>query len=384
MPFAPASPTDMLLLAGLAGAQLLVVLFSVLIAGAYRERALYLHALTVAVGLLVLYASTRVLPRDAHDWLAEAALGVQLGLACLMLRELVNHAGAMRRLRQVLLGMSLLLPVLAVAGALGRWSVLLPGTAAFAACVLLVMLRAWPQSQPWAWWLGASLIALLLAAINLGAHTLGVMEGAALPLATALTLWAAGTYLATVWRSRLFAETRVRVDARKVTDPLTGLSTPLIFGDRIDAARAILHRYGHPSVLLLVEIENLNALMREFGPEVAESAVLTAAGRIRQALGEADVAARISHRRIAVLAEGVSLAQGASQVGTRILVAALKEPLPQAPAEFLQLRMVVAAVPLAGLSAKSLLARMGVLLDEQVRSPTERRIVSVSAEELQA
>jgi hypothetical protein len=50
-------------------------------------------------------------------------------------------------------------------------------------------------------------------------------------------------------------------------------------------ARAILRRYGHPSVLLLVEIENLNALVREFGPEVAESAVLTAAGRIRQATG---------------------------------------------------------------------------------------------------
>jgi hypothetical protein len=72
------------------------------------------------------------------------------------------------------------------------------------------------------------------------------------------------------------------------------------------------------------------------------------------------VAARISHRRIAVLAEGVSLAEGAAKVGTRILVAALKEPLPQAKAEFLQLRMVVTAVPRDGLSAKALLARLAV------------------------
>lgn len=384
MPFAPAHSTDLYLLAGFAGAQLMVALFSVLIASAYRERALHLHALSVLLGLVALYASVRELPRAMHEWLPEAAMGVQLGVACLVLRELVNHAGAMRRLRQVLMGMSVALPVLAVAGAAGGWSLLLPGAAAFAAAVLLVLLRAWPQSQPWAWWLSAALLALLLAAINLGAHTLGVMAGAAVPFATSLTLWAGGTYLATVWRSRMFAETRVRVDARKVTDPLTGLSTPLIFGDRIDAARAILRRYGHPSVVLLVEIENLNALLREFGPEVAESAVRTAAGRIRQALGEADVAARISHRRIAVLAEGMSPAQGASQVGTRILVAAMKEPLPQAPAEFLHLRMVVAAVPPDGMSAKALLARLAVLLDEQLRTPSDRRIVSVSAEELHA
>ena len=77
-------------------------------------------------------------------------------------------------------------------------------------------------------------------------------------------------------------------------------------------------------------------------------------------------------------------AEGAAKVGTRILVAALKEPLPQAKAEFLQLRMVVAAVPLEGLTAKALLARLAVLLDEQLRAPTDRRIVSVSAQELLA
>ncbi len=374
----------MLLLAGFAGALLLVAFFSILIAQAYRERALLLHALTAGLGLVVLYALVRPLPGTVGSWLPEAAMLTLLGVACLVLRELVNHAGAMRRLRQVLLGMSVLLPVVAAVGALGGWSLLLPGAAAFGAAVLLVLLRAWPQSQPWAWWLGASLLALVLASITLGGHALGLVAAAPVQLAAALTLWAAGTYLAAVWRSRMFGETRVRVDARKVTDPLTGLSTPLIFADRIEAARAILRRYGHPSVVLLVEIENLNALVREFGPEVAESAVLTAAGRIRQVLGEADVAARISHRRIAVLAEGVSLAEGAAKVGTRILVAALKEPLPQAKAEFLQLRMVVAAVPLEGLTAKALLARLAVLLDEQLRAPTDRRIVSVSAQELLA
>lgn len=384
MPLVLSNLPDMLLLAGFAGALLLVAFFSLLIAQAYRESALLLHSLATGLGLVVLYALLRPMPRNLGTWLPEAAMLTMLGLTCLVQRELVNHAGAMRRLRQVLLGLSAVLPVAAVVGAVGGWSLLLPGAAAFGAAMLLVLLRAWPQSQPWAWWLGAALLALVLAAVNLGSYALGLVAAAPVPLAAALTLWAAGTYLATVWRSRMFAETRVRVDASKVIDPLTGLSTPLIFADRIEAARAILRRYGHPSVVLLVEIENLHALVREFGPEVAESAVLTAAGRIRQALGEADVAARISHRRIAVLAEGVSLAQGASQVGTRILVAGLKEPLPQAKAEFLQMRMVVAAVPKDGLTAKALLSRLAGLLDAQLHAPTDRRIVSVTEEELLA
>jgi hypothetical protein len=41
-------------------------------------------------------------------------------------------------------------------------------------------------------------------------------------------------------------------------------------------------------------------------------------------------------------------------------------------------------VPQEGLSAKALLARLAVLLDEQLRAATDRRIVSVSAQELQA
>jgi len=383
----PANLTDshtLLLLGGFAGAQALVVWFSVLIAHAYRERVLLLHAASVLLGMMALYGVVLPLPGLLGDRLPDAAILCMLAAASFVLRELVNHAGAMRRMRTALKVSGAALGVLALVGLASGWGLSFLGTAVFAAVVLPVLLRAWPQSQPWAWWLVAGIVGLLLAAMGVGAESLTVVNHSDELLAASLTLWASGAYLATVWRSRLFAETRVRVNARKVTDPLTGLSTQLIFADRVEAARALLRRYGHPSALLLVEIENLDALTREYGPEMAESALLVAASRVRQALGEADVAARISHRRIAVLAEGIALAEAMSLVGTRILVAGLKEPLPQAPAEFLQFRMVVATVPPAGLSAKLVLARLGVLLDEQVRAPTERRIVAVPAEEMLA
>jgi hypothetical protein len=45
---------------------------------------------------------------------------------------------------------------------------------------------------------------------------------------------------------------------------------------------------------------------------------------------------------------------------------------------------VVAAVPQEGLTAKALLARLASSLDEQLRAPTDRRIVTVSTDELLA
>ena len=148
--------------------------------------------------------------------------------------------------------------------------------------------------------------------------------------------------------------------------------------------RNLITRYGHPSVLLLVHIENLPALLTEFGPEVAESAVLVSADRIRQSLRDGDVAARLSHSRFGVLAEGMSLAEAASNIASRILVAGLKQPLPAAPAEFLQFRVVLAAVPVSDVPSKQLLQRMATRMDEQLRGASERRIVTLSAEDLMA
>jgi GGDEF domain-containing protein len=143
-------------------------------------------------------------------------------------------------------------------------------------------------------------------------------------------------------------------------------------------------RYGHPSVLLLVHIEDLQKLSARFGPELAESALLVAASRIREALREGDVAARLSHSRFGVLAEGMSLAEGSANVASRILVAGLKEPLPAAPTEFLHFRIVLATVPESDVPAKVLLQRMAARMDEQLLAPSERRIVALAAEELLA
>jgi GGDEF domain-containing protein len=365
-------------LGAFAGAQVLIVCLSVIIANSYRERALLLHGASTMMGILAVQLLV-----GGHALLAESGVMLVLAADGLQLIELVSHAGAMRIPRRLLVAVSaLLLPVLAAACYLGGWHLLLVGTAMWTAVVTVVMLRAWPQSLPWAWWLVPGQIALAAAGAWLGWRSLDAEPDPALPLAAMLTLWSATTFLATSWRNRIFGETRLRIDARNTVDPLTGLSTPLIFYDRVGAVRNLIRRYGHPSIVLLVHIERLDALAVEFGPEVAESALLVAANRIREALRDGDVAARLSHTRIGVLAEGVSVAEGAANIASRILVAGLKEPLPAAPTEFLHFRIVLAPIPVNDIPPKSLLQRLATRLDEHVRAPTERRIVALSAEEL--
>ncbi len=376
----PTGPEELVALGAFAGAQVLVVCFSVIVANAYRERALLLHGASTMMGVLAVQTLV-----GGSPFLAEAALLVVLALDGVQLRDVMSHAGALRQPRRWLLGISvLLLPALALTGFAREWHLLLPGVAAWIAVVTVIMIRAWSQSRPWIGWLVPGQLALAAGATWLGWRSLDAEPDPALPLAAALSVWAAAVFLATAWRSRIFSETRLRVDARNTVDPLTGLSTPLIFYDRVQAARSLMRRYGHPSILLLVHIDNLPKLSADFDPEVAESALLVAANRIRGALRDGDVAARLSHSRIGVLAEGMSIAEGAHNIASRILVAGLKEPLPAAPTEFLQFRVVLALVPVGEVPAKALLQRMAARMDEQLLAPTERRIVTLTAEELLA
>ena len=366
-----------LALALLAGAQVMVVWFSIVIANAYREQALWLHA---GAAVLAVMSTAMV---GGGSGLAQPALLLVLALAGLQLRDLVSHVGAIRTQRLWLARVSAwLLPLLAVVDAASGVDLLPVGVLVWAGVVAVLLSRAWPQCQPWATWLVASYVALVAGCAWQSWRVLAGSAGSAWPVAAALTAWSAMNYLATVWRSRLFSETRIRVSGRTTVDPLTGLATPVVFHERIRAVRDLIRRNGRPSVLLLVHIENLHALYSRFGPEVAESAVLVAANRIRLTLGEGDVAARLTHSRIAMLCEGVGLTQGAAHVASRVLVAGLKEPLPMAPSEFLQFRVVLAPVPVSDEPVQRLLERMSARLDAELLEAGERRIVTISADEL--
>lgn len=363
------------------GGQVLLVLFCVIKANAYHERAFLLH------GAATLMAVVAVQSLIGHPLVLPAAVLLLVpALAGLQLLDLLSHAGGLRRARRWLLATSAIaLPALALVAIYQPWA-LAVGMLLWTAVVVRALVPAWRQSRPWIWWLPPGLAALLLAGLELAADRQPFTVDDAVLLAGLLTAWSACIYLATSWRGRIAGETRARVQARNTVDPLTGLATPLVLAERVQAARHFTRRYRHPSVLMVVHIDNLAAIGAEFGPEAAEAAVLAAASRVRDALlRDGDVAARLAHARFGVLAEGVAPGQAAATVAGRILVAGLKEPLPAARSEFLRFRIVLAPVPATPEPApKAMLQRLNARMDREAQAASERRIVTLTAEDLVA
>lgn len=360
------------------GAQVLLVFFCAIKANAYGERALLLHAAATLMAVL------SILSLIGRQPLVPAAVLLLVpALAGLQLLDLLSHAGGLRQARRwLLVASAVVLPVVAVGAAYSDWA-LTAGIVLWTSVVLMLISRALRQSRPWIWWLLPALLALALASFRLAADSPPYEIDDAIWQAGLLTVWAACTYLATGWRGRIFGETQARIHGRTTVDPLTGLATPIVLAERVQAARHLTRRYGHPSVLMVVHLENLGGLMAEFGPEAAESAVLAAASRVRESLlRDGDVAARLTHSRMGVLAEGCAPGEASATVATRILVAGLKEPLAAARAEYLRFRIVLAAVPTDDMPPKLLLQKLNARLDQEVRAASERRIVTVSQEEL--
>jgi GGDEF domain-containing protein len=360
------------------GAQVLLVFFCAIKANAYGERALLLHAAATLMAVL------SILSLIGRQPLVPAAVLLLVpALAGLQLLDLLSHAGGLRQARRwLLVASAVVLPVVAVGAAYSDWA-LTAGIVLWTSVVLMLISRALRQSRPWIWWLLPALLALALASFRLAADSPPYEIDDAIWQAGLLTVWAACTYLATGWRGRIFGETQARIHRLTTVDPLTGLATPIVLAERVQAARHLTRRYGHPSVLMVVHLENLGGLMAEFGPEAAESAVLAAASRVRESLlRDGDVAARLTHSRMGVLAEGCAPGEASATVATRILVAGLKEPLAAARAEYLRFRIVLAAVPTDDMPPKLLLQKLNARLDQEVRAASERRIVTVSQEEL--
>ena len=142
----PTNPDELVALGAFTGAQVLVVCFSVIIANAYRERALLVHAAATMVAVAAVQALV-----GGHPFVAQAALLMVMAIDGMQLRDLVSHAGALRNLRRWLVATSLgLLPALALAR---------PGhcncvRACRLGAVFLYHVRAC-QKQPGAGWLPA-------------------------------------------------------------------------------------------------------------------------------------------------------------------------------------------------------------------------------------
>ena len=299
------------------GICLLVLVLSLLIGYAYRERMLWWHAATLTAAMLAHVMG----PGSAYIY--EALWAVQLSLAAQSLQHAAGSTGAVRRSAIALRVLSLVFILLAVSTLLGEkhFGLLL---LLWAMSMGWYFLRCWSQSGLWIYWLVAGQIALLLqwplaTSLIPAIHVLPPEVGSLAMLA----IFAISTYIGMVWASRLGAENALRMKARERIDPLTGLAMPQIFLDRVDGALVRSRNMDYACVLMLIRVENIEKIVADQQLDNSEAVVLAASRAIASTLRTQDSAARLAGNRFGVIAEGV--AEGAANtLATRILAHGLR------------------------------------------------------------
>lgn len=212
--------------------------------------------------------------------------------------------------------------------------------AAVLSCSLYTMAKHRTAVGPWIWWFLLGTFGGLGVAI---AFLSGIVEAEQVywPQVLMHVLSAPPVYLALVWRSRLLNESSLRSSSADVTDPLTGLSTHAVLLERIMRVALRANKTNTVSALFLIEVQNWKGLVAELGDEFNEKLLLEAALRLRRAIGDNDLAARMTGGRFAVVAQGLVGTNEVNALATRLMVSGLRIDSPLLTGVEFKFRIVV-------------------------------------------
>ena len=110
-------------------------------------------------------------------------------------------------------------------------------------------------------------------------------------------------------------------------DALTGLPSGAGFRERLEATLALGRRQGWHTALLVIELGDARSVNDRLGRAAGEEVLRMMARRLRKAVRQEDVVARLAANRFAVVQTALQDPAGALQLAER-LSAALAEPLP--------------------------------------------------------
>ena len=333
----------------------LVLALSLIVAYAYEEPTLlalagYLSAMVAASFLLVnldipetrvsqiLLVAGPALLSGLLLWLLknrQATLLSRLGLALVALSSAVAVG-----LHAVSGGAGIATADVMAGGASVVWFLLLSGFSTY------LVMKSWHTAGPWKWWVlaghGAGLAVSSL-------FLLGLLKAgqAHWPLVLMLLLQVPPIYLALVWRSRLLNESRLRSASAETIDPLTGLATNSVLVERLMRVMSRAHQSTTNSALFLIEVKNWEGLLNELGAEFSEKLLLEAALRLRRAIGDNDLAARIGGGRFAVVAQGLAGDEDITSLATRLVVTGLRIDSPLLSGVEFHFRVLVSKLKLS-------------------------------------
>jgi diguanylate cyclase (GGDEF)-like protein/PAS domain S-box-containing protein len=102
-------------------------------------------------------------------------------------------------------------------------------------------------------------------------------------------------------------------------DTLTGLSNRALFDDRLDQARAKMLREGGYCAVLLLDLDDFKGVNDSLGHLAGDQLLISVARRLEHVARESDTLCRFGGDEFLYLAEGLSSADDASLVATRLL-----------------------------------------------------------------
>ena len=102
-------------------------------------------------------------------------------------------------------------------------------------------------------------------------------------------------------------------------DPLTGLPNRALILDRLDQMLARGRRQHAPIAALFIDLDDFKDINDTLGHAVGDELLVAVGSRLTSALRQGDTVGRLGGDEFVVLAEGASLAEGATVVADRIL-----------------------------------------------------------------
>ncbi len=120
-------------------------------------------------------------------------------------------------------------------------------------------------------------------------------------------------------------EADVRAAALARTDALTGLAHTRSLLHRLESALARCRRQKHACALAAIKLVNYGAIVDEFGRDTAERALVVTASVLRSAITDIDIAARVDEHEFALLLEGPTTPEIATECAQQIIARGLQQ-----------------------------------------------------------
>ena len=325
------------------GALALLVAACLVQAAIYRDIAYFLYG-SYALLLGLAYAAIsgfagQLLWGDYPAW-NDAAKGVlpvaAAGVSIWLVRALCRVGTRGRALANVSAVFGAL--VIGVAVLFGVAQTVVPALMAVAmftaaATVLFIALSTWQRGDAMGGWVFVAHVPLIAVTVLVVLRMFGTapleFDSSALTSASIgaiLPLLLAALHL----RSKELLAVQVRAREFRSIDALTGLLTPPLFSDRVNAAVRRYERSRHNAVVMYIRVANYARIRELHGSAVAEQSMTRAAMKVQRLMPDADCIGRVSESTMGLIFETITARAALTQRAARLVAHGLM-PLQEGP-----------------------------------------------------